>query len=417
MAAPPRILFVTTNVWGTDFLLVRALRRAGVLVAMLCPCGHPVRSAQLDHVFDLAPFRAGPLASNSHRRLRPGRRRAGRRARPPPPPSPFIVAARLTSAALWKHRSGAPSSYDLMISRDANMEAARAAGVPVPGLISDVSRANLEVHLRSARAGIVLKADDTWGGNGVRICRSSDEIVQAISELGRPPLLRALKLWLMDGDAAVLAYCLSGAAPSLSAQECLPVGRVGDLALFCREGVVLGLTCAEREVGNGELGPSTIIRIVERDALAAAARRFVSHHGLSGFIGFDFIVDPVTDEARVIEINPRATPRAGIRPRHGPSPAAAAAAGLGAAPIQDEVAFRPLVAYFPKAWQAHPEDARLAACAADIPSDEPELVTALLDRARKDPRGRFRRLRQLRVSRARHGDAPGALPVVPVVPV
>ena len=146
---------------------------------------------------------------------------------------------------------------------------------------------------------------------------------------------------------------------------------------------MLGLTCAERETGIGELGPSTIVRIVERRALAEAARRFVGRYGLSGFIGFDFIVDPVTDEARVIEINPRATPLAGIRPENGSSPAAAAAAELGARPPLDEASFRPLVAYFPKAWQAHPDDARLAACASDIPADEPRLVDALVHQTRK----------------------------------
>lgn len=410
--AAPRVLFVTTTAWGTDFLLVRALRRAGAQVAILCPSGHPVRAARLERVFDLAWLRSGrslqeAIDGFTPDILVPGDERALRllhllhqRGAP--------GERRLVEASL-----GAPSSYSLMSARRSNMEAARAAGVPVPGLINEVSRASLELHLREFRNGVVLKADDTWGGNGVRICHSGDEIARAFSELGRPSLLHALKLWLMEGDAAVLAYRLSGASPTLSAQERLPVGRIGDLALYCRDGVVLGLTCAERMVGNGELGPSTIVRIVEREALADAARRFVSQYGLSGFIGFDFIVDPATDEARVIEINPRATPLAGLRSSSGPSPATAAAAGLGAVPIQEEAAHRPLVAYFPKAWQAHPEDARLADCAADIPSDEPALVEALLNRAARSPRRRFAR-RRSSAGQARHRDARGVSPVVPV---
>ena len=387
-----RVLFVTTNLWSSDYLLLRSLRRAGASVALLSPRGHPVRSTQLQGSFDLNPFRMG--ASLHHaieaffpELVVPGDERALR------------LIQRLHSSGTSAERRlvetslGPATSFNLMLSRRENMEAARTAGLPVPDLISDMSRASLRSHLRSSRNGVVIKADNTWGGNGVRICRTLDEVDHATRELKRRPFIRALKRWTLDRDATLLATCLSGTASPLSAQGYLPEGRVGDLALFCRDGNVLGLTCAERETGVYDRGPSTIVRVVEQSALAEGACRFVRDQALSGFIGLDFIVDPASGQARVIEINPRATPLAGIRPLNGPSPAVAAAIELGAKPLFEESIFRQLIAYFPKAWQAHPGDVRLSACLADIPLDEPDLVDALLDQTQKQARGRFHRLR------------------------
>ncbi len=412
-AQRPRVLVVTTNRWGSDFTLLRALRDAGAAAAMLCPTGHPVRAARSDGFFILDLFRSGRSLSRaidafSPDVLVPGDERARR----------FMQALhdrggtrerRLIRASL-----GPPDGYDVMMSRRRSMEAVEAAGIPAPDLIADTSRASLVARLRVEPFGIVLKADGTWSGDGVRVCRTVGEIDAALADLRPGKLLRALKRRLVNRDAAPLADWLFGPAPSLSAQSCLPDGRVGDVAVFCHEGTVLGLTCAEREAGIGEHGPSTIVRIVDRPALADGVRRFVADLRLSGFIGFDFMVDPQTDVAHVIEVNPRATALAGIHPRRGPSPAAAAASLLGGVPVAEAAPHRELVAYFPKAWQTHPDDLRLALCQADMPADEPLLIEALLGPPWVDRGRRARLWRKVRHLVGRQRDRVlGTRPIAP----
>ena len=43
------------------------------------------------------------------------------------------------------------------------------------------------------------------------------------------------------------------------------------------------------------------------EAMIAAARSVARHFELSGFYGFDFVLDEISGEPKLIEINPRAT--------------------------------------------------------------------------------------------------------------
>ena len=225
---------------------------------------------------------------------------------------------------------------------------------------------------------MVLKVDGTWAGEGVRIVRRQADVEPARENLLRVPYGSGFKRWLVYRDPARLVDCFLGGRRTLSAQAYISGGRVGDMSLFCRDGKVLASVAAEREAGCGELGPSTIVRVVRRPELEEGARRFVRDLNLSGFIGFDFMIDPGTDLARIIEVNPRATALAGVTPLDGVSPALAAAVELGATSPGVAAPARELVAYFPKAWTEHPGDDRLSLCSADLPDENPALVAALL---------------------------------------
>lgn len=376
---PPRVLFSTTNRWCSDTMVPRALRDAGAAVGLLCPVGHPGWSARLEHrslQSILRPVQAlsRAIADFSPDLLIPGDERALRAMhrlhRMGTPSERSLIEASI----------GSPDSFELVMSRHVSMLAVQAAGLAVPDLIEDTSRATLAAMLERGEGPLVLKADGTWAGQGVRIVRRVAELDAARSALQRVPLSRAVKRWLINRDPVRLLERMAGGERRLSAQSYI-AGQIGDMALFCRDGELLASVTAERDVEldqTNALGPSTIVRIVNRPALEEGARRLVARLGLSGFVGLDFIVDPSTDQAYVIEINPRATALAAIRSPYGPSPAAAAARSLGATPSQPPARARDLVAYFPKAWAAHPDDPRLSLCMDDIPSDEPELIECML---------------------------------------
>ncbi len=404
LRAAPRILFSTTNRWASDVSLPRMLRRSGAEVAMLCPPGHPARAARLEAFFTAGVFRPVASLRRAIAAFRPdlvvpGDERARR--------AMHLLHASGTAAerALVERSLGPPSSYDLLLSRQGAMVEVAAAGIPVPELVEDAGPAALAAWMRDRSGPVVLKADGTWAGEGVRIVRDVADVEAACAALLRPPLRSAVKRVLVNGDMARLADCLSGQARTLSAQSYVAGGRVGDVAAFCRAGEVLAIVTAEREAGLGELGPSTIVRIVHRPVLEAGVRRFVRRLGLSGFVGFDFMIDPESGIERVIEVNPRATALASIRPPHGISPAAAAAGSLGAVRSGPEPSVRDLVAYFPKAWTEHPNDGRLSLCAEDMPGEEPALVRALLQTPRTE---RGWRVTLWNALSARRGDGPAA---------
>ena len=374
----PRILFITTNRWPSDIGLLRALRATGAKVALLCPPHHPARAARLDGIHDNSVLRpvaalSRAIAAFSPDLLVPGDERARR------------VLHRLHATGGPRARTlveasiGAPDAFEALLSRELSLEAARRAGMPVADAIADVSAEGLGARFASGHGPVVLKVDGTWAGEGVRIVRTAADVEPARENLLRIPFASGLKRWLVYRDSARLIDCLTGGRRTLSAQAYIPGGRVGDMALFCREGTVLAIVAAEREAGCGELGPSTIVRVVRRPELEEGARRFVRALGLSGFIGFDFMVDPATGDARVIEVNPRSTALAGVQTLEGISPALAAAVAFGATDARPPTPARDLVAYFPKAWTEHPGDFRLSLCSADLPDEDPALVEALLE--------------------------------------
>src|SRR5262249_50300792 len=54
-------------------------------------------------------------------------------------------------------------------------------------------------------------------------------------------------------------------------------------------------------------GPAAVIRLIENSQMSEAAKKVVRRLGLSGFVGFDFVIEDSTGKAFLIEINPRAT--------------------------------------------------------------------------------------------------------------
>jgi hypothetical protein len=156
-----------------------------------------------------------------------------------------------------------------------------------------------------------------------------------------------------------------------------------------------------------ELGASTVVRIVDRPDMRATATRLVRRLGLSGFCGFDFVIENGTETAHLVEMNARSTPlthlalgadrdlvasMAAILTDQAPLPRPSAAAG-------------DMVSFFPQAWHQDPASEFLRSSFHDVPWEEPELVReltmrpwperGLLSRIARRLRGDGRRARAL----------------------
>src|SRR5262249_53298322 len=103
---------------------------------------------------------------------------------------------------------------------------------------------------------------------------------------------------------------------------------------------------------------------------------------LSGFIGFDFILDS-SGQAWIIEMNPRVTPICQLSLADGTNLTATLYAHMvGRVPLPETTSFTPeLIALFPDEVLRLPSSEYLQWCRHDVPWDEPELVCTLLSQA------------------------------------
>ena len=154
---------------------------------------------------------------------------------------------------------------------------------------------------------VIVKTDDAWGGLGVRIVNDGSALSTAIAELSLPynfpeKLKRILGQMLRAGPLRQRF----GQPRKISIQQYV-AGRPCTRAVVCWQGKVLAGVTVDVLATLHEFGPSTVAKVTHRPDVAAAAEKIVAKLGLTGFLGFDFIVD-VANNSWFLEMNPRATP-------------------------------------------------------------------------------------------------------------
>jgi predicted ATP-grasp superfamily ATP-dependent carboligase len=163
-------------------------------------------------------------------------------------------------------------------------------------------------------------------------------------------------------------------------------GRPANRALVCANGKVLAGISVEVIQSQSEFGAASVVRIVDRPEMSAAAERLVAQFGLSGFIGFDFMIDG-EGELWLLEMNPRATPSAYIPTATGQDLAAAVYAQIAGKAVPSSAPGKTpneIVVLFPQELIRDPKSAYLESSGAhlyDIPWHEPRLVRACINYA------------------------------------
>jgi hypothetical protein len=226
---------------------------------------------------------------------------------------------------------------------------------------------------------ILVKADGTFGGGGVRVVENEDQARTAISELTLPVILP-------DRIKRPLAKSISewGLKPKRRRTVCLQEkvsGRPANRAVVCHQGNVLAGLSVEALETQHELGPASIIRRIEHAGMSAATAAMVERLQLSGFIGFDFMLDE-NNNAWLIEMNPRVTPICHLRFADGtslPATIFAKMAGRSVTPKSPIVDAETIV-LFPGGLWRHDRSCALSSLYLssyhDVPWDEPEFISA-----------------------------------------
>ncbi|MBS0644290.1 MAG: ATP-grasp domain-containing protein [Acetobacteraceae bacterium] len=395
----PHVVLVTTVRLPTTARLALELYKAGATVSVVAPSRHPVEAlrclADLTGHSVWAPFR---LLERTLKRLRP---------------DAVIPCDEQTVRDLQEvHRRsqdrgirdllesslGNPTNFPIITSRNLLLSVARDLDVRVPDSMAlateDAVQECLDVH----QTPIVLKADGSWAGFGVRVVSNPALVHEAWSEMRRPPsFYMALRALLMEGDAIYVRSWLRHERPTLSAQSYVD-GRPANIGVVCRRGEVLASICAEAVATVSTTGPSTVTRIIQNQEMVEAASRIVRALGLSGFIGFDFMIENATGHSYLIEMNPRVTPICTIPLGPGQDLPEAFTAALAGRPehARPPRTTSDVIAYFPDTWELDPANRFLHTVFHDVPWEEPALVRRLMQPELRD---RYWALRQLRRAR------------------
>jgi hypothetical protein len=369
-----------------------ALANAGCTVDAVCPTGHPVAKTSAvcqTHTYHgltpLKSFKAAIIASNPdlivpaddlatrhlHDLHRHGRRKGN---------------ARALICALIERSLGPAESFPVVFARSTFMEAAQQEGIRVPktGVVENIA----DLRKQAGRLGfpLVLKANGTSGGDGVKIVQTLEEAVRTLRSLQAPPLFaRAAKRALVDQDATLLWPSLLRQRFVVNAQTFV-AGREATSTIFCWNGSILAALHFEVLNKMHAAGHAAVLRLIEHPEMSVAAEKIVRRLNLSGFYGFDFMLETHTDNAYLIEVNPRTTQvgHLALGPRRDLPAALCAALSGDTVPATPRVTEQDTIALFPQEWMRDPASEFLRAGYHDVPWEEPALVNHCISKGQTE---------------------------------
>lgn len=409
----PTVLVATTARWVATARLAVAFSHAGYSVEAVCPPGHPLgKTSVIDrtHPYDgLAPLAsfADAIAATKPDLVVPGDDLAARHLHDIHSRERLRGKSQGWMSALIERSLGTPESFPLVFARTALMDVAHAEGVRVPRTRVVADASDLRTCMEEMGLPMVLKADGTSGGEGVRIVHTVEEAERALRVLQAPPLLaRAGKRALIDRDRTLIWPSLLRRRFVVNAQESVS-GREATSAIACWRGNVLAGLHFKVLSKRQTAGPATVLRLIDNPEMADAAEKMVRRLNLSGIIGLDFMLQESTGNAYLIEMNPRATQVGHLTLGPGRDIPATLYAAVSGQTVREgpKLTDNEVITLFPHEWTRNPASAFLRSGYHDIPWEEPELIRACL-RSRQGRTGWysfqkwFHALSPIRISRS-----------------
>jgi hypothetical protein len=377
------ILIVSSCWWAFPARLAMAFASIGHRVESICPAHHPLaKTRAVRTLYRYSALR--PLTALA---------KAIKRAEPAlivPCDDRAIVHLHELQAstrhaspamnAVIERSLGAVDSFPVVERRSDLIAVARTEGIRAPDMVQVATIDELRVALDQVGLPAVMKVDGTWGGLGVRVVHSFAEAARTLKTLSRPVgAARALKRLIVDRDPYFLLPMFAGSSPVVNVQRFVE-GTPANSAVVCWNGEVLaGISVAAMRT-RGPQGASTVVRVIDHPEMREAGVKLVRRLNLSGFCGFDFLLEAGTNAAHLIEMNARTTPISHLPLAEGRNLVTALATRLdgitaisSTPPIVEDV-----IAFFPQAWLLEPTSELLHTGYHDIPWGEQALVRELM---------------------------------------
>lgn len=385
--ARPRIVVVATVHWPVTTRLCLEMAESGIEVRALVPDDHALFKMCAVTVDRLGRTRSEALRTINHTVARHspdllipadesaidllrtlyGRALRGRGTR----------ADRMRMAALIEASMGAPSSFVFARDKSRFMALAHEEGLAVPRTEIVRDLAQLRARLATARFPLVIKRDGTSGGEGVRVVADAIAAAQAFLEFRSSGSgLYAVRQAIRKVDPGYLRR-LFAPAPAITMQDHV-AGRPANRAVVCHRGQVLAGLSVEVLQTSESTGPATVVRVIDRPEMTHAAQHIVRRLGLSGFVGFDFMLETATGRPYLIEMNQRPTQICHLAPNAASDMIGAltgwllTSAARRAAPYLE----RDTIALFPQESWRDPASAFLSSAYHDVPWQAPEFIDA-----------------------------------------
>jgi len=261
------------------------------------------------------------------------------------------------------------------------MALARDAGIRVPETRDLADDEVLDEWISRHGYPAVVKLDQTWGGQGVSLVRCADDLARVGAAAQQAKLGKSLLRAIQDRDFCAWLRSL-GRPPRQRTLQALVSGAPANRAVACWQGEVLAGISVEAVTTLHATGPATVVRLLENPEMSQAAECLVRRLGLSGFWGFDFILEDGTGRPYLIEVNPRATPVCHLPLGAGHDLPAALLCRLreeAAAQVRPQVP-GDLIAMFPGEWQRDPASPYLVGAHHDVPWDQMDFLKDCLER-------------------------------------
>lgn len=374
-----KVLLATTVCWPSAGRLAGAFAAAGCSVDGLLPADHP--AARSRYFGRVHPYRAlGDISSF----LEAAQQSCADLVVPlDDRATALLLRARERApdhiAALVAQSLGKTANYAKLMSRSGFIDAARDANIRTPLTRAIMSDADLEDAISEIGFPSVLKADGTWGGDGVIVVHDRDGALLAYRRLSSPPsLLRNLVRALRRSDAHFLRAALDTKPSAISMQQFIP-GKPATTSFACWQGKLLAANHLETLAAQDANGPASVLRRIESDEMGEAAERLSARFELSGLHGLDYVRDD-DGRAHLIEINPRSPQSSYLSFGPGRDLVSALVAKVDC----KAHAPRPgvagdVVALFPQEWMRDPGSPYLTAAFHDVPWDDPALIRAWME--------------------------------------
>lgn len=285
---------------------------------------------------------------------------------------------RSESAKLLKFSFGNPASLPAAASKWHTLETARRLGLRVP----DCKRVRSENEIRqfAGKTGwpLVMKQSFSWGGNGSMVCQNESEAAAILGEWRKHFTLKnRFHRWRKSIRGGVIGASWLAADKSITANQFI-TGRTAMLLAAAFEGrMPAAATAFKEQCYPNKLGPSSVVRFIHNDEMRRTAEKLIGTWGVTGFIGFDFIVDSA-GAAWLIECNPRPTPISHLTGRVGEDVCRALFCCIAGQPLPPMTQTDELtVAHFPSESLRDPNSPHLIEAFHDIPWDDPDLLERL----------------------------------------
>jgi D-alanine-D-alanine ligase-like ATP-grasp enzyme len=366
--------------WGPS-RLPREFKAAGVPVAALCPADNALAATRfLDRYYPLPATRssrrvarhlAAAIADWQPQLLVPADEQTVAMLHALVRRGPSRRGLDAAALALVVNSLGSPEQFDAMLFKTRTLELAAALGVPVPRGATVDPATDPAALAEEIGYPLFVKRSFSWAGQGVTLCNNPVELNAALAA-PRDSRLASLKQCLRR----LLHRDWYPVATPIDVQQAIN----GTPAMYCVaawQGRIVAGFAGMKEKTLSATGPSTVVRLCEHTAMAAAAATMVHAFNASGFLSFDFAIDRETGVPYLLECNPRPAQAGHLGDRVGADLAAALAVAMSGGAVRAAQGSAEIV-LFPQEWQRNPTYEAPQGAEIDIPWDDPALLDYML---------------------------------------